>query len=47
MLEKMGVKRLAYDYRAEHIPTFQEEVDALKRHGIELDRVVVSNGIER
>jgi sugar phosphate isomerase/epimerase len=36
MLEKMGVKRLAYDYRAEHIPTFQEEVDALKRHGIEL-----------
>lgn len=36
MLEKMGVKRLAYDYRAEHIPTFQAEVDALKRHGIEL-----------
>ena len=36
MLEKMGVKRLAYDYRAEHIPLFQEEVDALKRHGIEL-----------
>ena len=36
MLEKIGVKRLAYDYRAEHIPTFQAEMDALKRHGIEL-----------
>ena len=36
MLERMQVKRLAYDYRAEHIPTFDAEMDALKRHGIEL-----------
>ena len=36
MLEKMGVKRLAYDYRAEHIPQFDTEMEALKRHGIEL-----------
>ncbi|MEO7800022.1 MAG: TIM barrel protein, partial [Opitutaceae bacterium] len=36
MLEKMGIKRLAYDYRKEHIPTFDAELDALKRHGIEL-----------
>jgi len=36
MLEKIGVKRLAYDYRGEHIPTFQQEVDALRKHGIEL-----------
>ena len=36
MLERLGLKRLAYDYRAEHIPTFDAEMDALKRHGIEL-----------
>lgn len=36
MLERLGMKRLAYDWRAEHIPTFDAEVDALQRHGIEL-----------
>ena len=35
MLERLGIKRLAYDYRAEHIPTFDAEVEAMKRHGIE------------
>ncbi|MBX3412859.1 MAG: c-type cytochrome [Pirellulales bacterium] len=37
MLEKLGLKHLAYDYRAEHIPTFDEEVAALKRYGVSLD----------
>jgi len=36
MLERLEIKRLAYDYRAEHIPTFDAEVEAAKRHGIEL-----------
>ena len=36
MLERLGIKRLAYDYRAEHIPTFDAELDALKKHGVEL-----------
>ena len=36
MLENMGIRRLAYDYRAEHIPTFDAELDALARHHIEL-----------
>jgi len=36
MLRRLGVRRLAYDYRAEHIPTFDAEMEALKRHGIEL-----------
>ncbi len=36
MLEKLGVKKFAYDYRAEHIPSWDDELDALKRHGIEL-----------
>jgi len=36
MLEKLGIKRFAYDYRAEHVPTWDAELDALKKHGIEL-----------
>ncbi|MEP6672729.1 MAG: PQQ-binding-like beta-propeller repeat protein [Chthoniobacter sp.] len=36
MLEKIGIKRFAYDYRAEHIPTWDAELDALQRHHIEL-----------
>ena len=37
MLEKLGFKHFAYDWRAEHIPTFDAEIEALKRHGIALD----------
>ncbi|HSH15897.1 MAG TPA: TIM barrel protein, partial [Verrucomicrobiae bacterium] len=36
MLEELGIRRFAYDYRAEHIPTFDAEIEALKKHGIEL-----------
>lgn len=36
MLEKLGIEHFAYDYRAEHIPTFDAEIEALKRHHIEL-----------
>jgi len=36
MLKELGLKRLAYDYREEHVPTFDAEVEAMKRHGIEL-----------
>lgn len=36
MLEQLGIKRLAYDYRAEHIPTFEEEILTMKKHGIEM-----------
>jgi quinoprotein glucose dehydrogenase len=36
MLEKLGIRRLAYDYRAEHVPTFEAEMEALKRHQVEL-----------
>ncbi len=36
MLNRLGIERLAYDYRAEHIPTFDEELRALKEHDIEL-----------
>ena len=35
-LEKLGFTQFAYDYRAEHIPTFDAEMEALKRHHIRL-----------
>lgn len=36
MLVKLGIHQLAYDYRAEHIPTFDEELEQLKKHNIRL-----------
>lgn len=36
MLVKLGIHQLAYDYRAEHIPTFDEELTQLKKHNIKL-----------
>ena len=36
MLEKLGFRSFAYDYRAEHIPTFSAEIEALARHHIAL-----------
>jgi hypothetical protein len=36
MLEQLGIKKLAYDWRAEHLPTFDAEVAAMKRHGVDL-----------
>jgi len=36
MLEKLGIHRFAYDWRAEHLPQFETELNELKRHNIEL-----------
>jgi hypothetical protein len=36
MLENLGVRKVAYDWRAEHIATFDAELEAYARHGIEL-----------
>jgi hypothetical protein len=36
MLEKLGIHRFAYDWRAEHLPTFDAELEQLKQHNIEL-----------
>jgi sugar phosphate isomerase/epimerase/cytochrome c551/c552 len=36
MLKQLGFSKFAYDYRAEHIPTFDAEMEALKKQGIEL-----------
>ncbi len=37
MLVRLGFRRFAYDYRAEHIPTFAEEITACQRRGISID----------
>lgn len=34
MLEQLGITGLAYDWRGEHIPTFDAEIAACKAHGI-------------
>ena len=39
MLKSLGLSHFAYDYRREHIPSFREEIEALRAHGIALDAV--------
>jgi hypothetical protein len=36
MLERLGLTRLAYDWREEHVSSFNDELDALERHHITL-----------
>jgi hypothetical protein len=36
MLQKLGFKKFAYDWRPVNIPTFDAEIEAVKRHGIDL-----------
>src|ERR1051326_4081917 len=36
MLKRLGFRRYAYDWRAEHLPTFDTEVAELQKHKIEL-----------
>jgi sugar phosphate isomerase/epimerase len=39
VLKRLGFKRYSYDWRAEHLPTFEREIAALKQNGIELTAV--------
>ena len=36
MLQSLGITKLAYDWREEHVPTFDAEIEAMQRHGIEI-----------
>lgn len=36
MLQRLGFKNFAYDWREKDIPAFDAEVDAMKRHGIKI-----------
>lgn len=35
LLVELGLKKCAYDWRAEHVPQFEEEILQYQRHGIE------------
>lgn len=35
MLAKLGLKKVAYDWRDAHVATFEEEILAYKKHGLE------------
>lgn len=35
MLAELGLKKCAYDWRAEHVPTFEQEILEYRKHGIE------------
>ncbi|MCA9215807.1 MAG: ThuA domain-containing protein, partial [Planctomycetales bacterium] len=35
MIKRLGLRRVAYDWRDEHVPTFEEEILQYKKHGIE------------
>ncbi len=35
MLQRLGLKRVAYDWRAKHVPEFEEEILQYKKHGLE------------
>jgi sugar phosphate isomerase/epimerase len=36
MLQRLGFKNFAYDWREKDIPAFDEEVEAMKRHGVKI-----------
>jgi hypothetical protein len=46
MLNKLGITMLAYDWRDEHIPTFDEEIDMLKKYNIKLQGFWLSSGMD-
>ena len=35
MLRRIGLRRVAYDWRQQHVPSFEEEILQYRRHGIE------------
>ena len=46
MLNEIGITKLAYDWRDEHIPTFDQELDVLKKNNINLQGFWLSEGPE-
>src|SRR6185312_7422533 len=44
MLNRLGITKLAYDWREQHIPTFDQEIDALRAHRIALQAFWLTSG---
>jgi hypothetical protein len=47
MLSDLKIKKFAYDWRAEHLPTFDEELALLKQHDIQLTAVWFPADLDR
>lgn len=47
MLKRLGFQRFAYDWRGEHVATFDAEMAALKRHGIKLEAFWFPAGLNK
>src|SRR4051795_2837246 len=47
MLDRIGIHRFAYDWRDEHLPTFEAELAALQKHDIELTAVWFPASLDR
>ncbi|MBN2325708.1 MAG: xylose isomerase [Candidatus Omnitrophica bacterium] len=45
MLNRLGITRLAYDWRANDIPFFEEEIDVLAKHNIKLEAFWLSTSL--
>jgi sugar phosphate isomerase/epimerase len=45
MMERLGIRKFAYDWRAQHIPEFDREIDALRKHKIELTAFWMPTGL--
>jgi sugar phosphate isomerase/epimerase len=47
MLDRLGFKKLAYDWRDEHIPEFDEEIKQLNKYGISMTAFWWGGGLPR
>ncbi len=45
MLKRLGFRHFAYDWRAKDVPTFDAEVEALRKEGVGLDAFWVAPGV--
>lgn len=46
MLNDLGINKLAYDWREKHVPTFDDELNALKKHNVTLQSFWYYSGPE-
>lgn len=46
MLRELGLTRMAYDWREEHVPTWDAELDATQEHGIEFSAFWCSSSLD-
>ncbi|WP_255157833.1 sugar phosphate isomerase/epimerase [Siphonobacter sp. BAB-5385] len=44
MLNQLGITKLAYDWREKHIPTFDEEFEACRKHNIKFEAFWLYSG---